>query len=67
MQYKFFIDQAKEYGNESILAIMKHIKAMRAPADSILFEEGEEGDKFYIVLKGKVGVDIAKEVPVVGS
>lgn len=37
---------------------------MRLPANSLLFEEGEEGDKFYIVLKGLVGVDIAKEVPV---
>jgi len=43
---------------------MKHIKGMRLPANSLLFEEGEEGDKFYIVLKGLVGVDIAKEVPV---
>ena len=43
---------------------MKHIKGMRLPTDSILFEEGEEGDKFYIVLKGRVGVDIAKDVPV---
>ena len=64
MQFKFFKDQALEYGEESVLAIMKHIKGMRLPADSILFEEGEEGDKFYIVLKGLVGVDIAKDVPV---
>ena len=64
LKYQFFKDQAKEYGEDSVLAIMKHIKGMRLPAGSMLFEEGEEGDKFYIVLKGLVGVDIAKEVPV---
>lgn len=45
---------------------MKHLKAERIPADSLLFEEGDEGERFYIILKGIVGVEIAKEVPVPG-
>ena len=66
MKYKFFREQEMDYGEDSVLAIMKHLKAERIPEDSLLFEEGDEGERFYIILKGVVGVEIAKEVPVPG-
>ena len=38
---------------------MKHLKIQRVQEDLVLFDQGEPGDKFYIILKGTVGVEIA--------
>lgn len=46
------------------MQIMKLLKIQRVSKDLVLFDQGEPGDKFYIILKGTVGVEIAmrKEV-----
>eukprot|EP00929_Paragymnodinium_shiwhaense_P078681 TRINITY_DN40803_c0_g1_i2.p1 TRINITY_DN40803_c0_g1~~TRINITY_DN40803_c0_g1_i2.p1 ORF type:complete len:2366 (+),score=488.22 TRINITY_DN40803_c0_g1_i2:238-7335(+) len=38
------------------LQVCRHLKFTRCDADSIVFREGETGDKFYIILSGSVGL-----------
>ena len=64
MRYKFFIEMQRRDGFKSVLAVLKHIKAQRIPKDAVLFDQGEEGERFYVILQGTVGVEIAYETPV---
>ena len=49
------------------MAVMKHIKIQRVPQGTILFDQGEDGDRFYVVLKGVVGIEKAFEIAVDGQ
>ena len=41
--------------------LVSHIKYEKKLKDNILFKEGDKGDKFYIILKGEVGILIQQE------
>mgnify|MGYP000960641852 CR=1 FL=1 len=45
-------------GLKTLLAVLKHIKAQKIPKEAVLFDQEEDGDRFYIILKGNVGVEI---------
>jgi len=64
MRYSFFVQLQKDFGKEAVMQIMKLLKIQRVQKNLVLFDQGEPGDKFYIILKGTVGVEIAmrKEV-----
>ena len=47
--------------NEMMGRLVEHIKYEQKSKDKILFKEGDKGDKFYIILKGEVGILIQKE------
>ena len=47
--------------NEMMGRLVEHIKYEKKLKDNILFKEGDKGDKFYIILKGEVGILIQKE------
>ena len=59
MKYAFFVQLQKDFGKEAVMQIMKLLKIQRVSKDLVLFDQGEPGDKFYIILKGTVGVEIA--------
>ena len=65
-KYKFFKEEERDKGSESVLAIMRQLKYQKVPAGKVLFEEGELGDRFYLILKGTVSVEIARESAVNG-
>ena len=47
--------------NDMMGKLVEHIKYEKKLKDNILFKEGDKGDKFYIILKGDVGILIQKE------
>ena len=47
--------------NYMMSKLVGHIKYEKISKDNILFKEGDRGDKFYIILKGEVGILIQKE------
>ena len=40
---------------------MKYLKIIRVQKDNVVFDQDELGDRFYIILQGKVGIEIAFE------
>lgn len=60
--YEYFNKLQKEHGDKAYNEIMKIIKIKGVPRDVFLIEEGEEGDKFYLILKGDLEVLKAQEV-----
>ena len=54
----------KQHGTPSVMETMKHIKLRFVEDKKVLFDQGEPGDKFYIIIKGEVAVDIATPVQV---
>ena len=47
--------------NDMFSKLVGHIKYEKKLKDNILFKEGDKGDKFYIILKGEVGILIQQE------
>jgi len=47
--------------NDMMGKLVGHIKYEKKIKDNILFKEGDKGDKFYIILKGEVGILIQQE------
>ena len=47
--------------NDMMSKLVGHIKYEKKAKDNILFKEGDKGDKFYIILKGEVGILIHQE------
>ena len=47
--------------NDMFSKLVVHIKYEKKLKDNILFKEGDKGDKFYIILKGEVGILIQQE------
>ena len=47
--------------NDMMGKLVEHIKYEKKLKDNILFKEGDKGDKFYIILKGEVGILIQQE------
>ena len=47
--------------NDMLSKLVGHIKYQKKLKDNILFKEGDKGDKFYIILKGEVGILIQQE------
>jgi hypothetical protein len=64
MRYSFFVQLQKDSGKEAVMQIMKVLKIQRVQKNLVLFDQGEPGDKFYIILKGTVGVEIATRTEV---
>jgi hypothetical protein len=64
MRYSFFVQLQKDFGKEAVIQIMKLLKIQRVQKDLVLFDQDEPGDKFYIILKGTVGVEIAMRTEV---
>ena len=59
MRYSFFTQLQKDFGKGAVMEILKVLKIQRVQKNLVLFDQGEPGDKFYIILKGTVGVEIA--------
>jgi len=66
-KFKFFADIKSNNGETPIKAIMKFINIEEIPKGRYLIEEGEEGDKFYIILKGSCIVHKAIETEIPNS
>ena len=64
MRYSFFVQLQKDFGKEAVMQIMKLLKIQRVQKKLVLFDQGEPGNKFYIILKGTVGVEIAMRTEV---
>ena len=64
IDYKFFANMQNQHGKQSVMETMKHIQLQRIDQHGIVFDQGERGDKFYIILKGCCAVDIAFDTPV---
>ena len=47
--------------NDMMRKLVSQIKYEKKLKDNILFKEGDKGDKFYIILKGEVGILIQQE------
>ena len=47
--------------NDMMGKLVGHIKYEKKLKNNILFKEGDKGDKFYIILKGEVGILIHQE------
>ena len=47
--------------NDMMRKLVSRIKYEKKLKDNILFKEGDKGDKFYIILKGEVGILIHRE------
>ena len=47
--------------NDMMGKLVSYIKYEKKLKDNILFKEGDKGDKFYIILKGEVGILIQQE------
>lgn len=62
--YKFFKELHKNHTPDTTKKVLQHIYVQQVEQDCYLFDEGDEADRFYIILKGLVGVDIAMERPV---
>jgi hypothetical protein len=54
----------KLHGKHPVTETMRHIKIQCIDKGKVVFDQGEPGDKFYIILKGVCCVDIAFEEPV---
>jgi CRP-like cAMP-binding protein len=65
MQYPFFRELYSIHGEELYLGVMRYIKFMAAPKNIHLIEEGDDGDRFYVIINGRVGVlkSYTTEVP----
>ena len=57
---KFFRDISSQVSKDSMKSIYKNIKYMKLEKHEKLFDYGDEGDNFYIILKGKVFVMIPR-------
>jgi len=44
------------------LAVLRLIKLIKVEADTNFIEQGEQGDRFFVVLKGTSGVNIGSTV-----
>ena len=48
--------------SESVLfEILRNLKVREAKAQELLFRYGDEGDSFFVILKGTVGVLVSEE------
>ena len=64
LQFDFFSKLQKNHGNETLLKVMSFVYIQRAETGSYLIDEGAEGDRFYVNLKGTLGVDKVMEAHV---
>ncbi len=55
----------KDLTNRELEKILKISKIEKYPANAVIFREGDRGDKFYVILKGKVR--ISKRVEGIGE
>jgi signal-transduction protein with cAMP-binding, CBS, and nucleotidyltransferase domain len=65
LKYKFFREFKKNQTSpDGYLNLVKHIRILAYEKDQIMIEQGEVGDRFYILLKGKVSVFRSSAHPV---
>lgn len=55
-QYEYFKKLQSEHGDKAYEEIMKIIKITGVPAGTFVIEEGEVGDKFFMILQGQMEV-----------
>ncbi|OMJ92526.1 hypothetical protein SteCoe_4656 [Stentor coeruleus] len=58
---KVFSELSSVHGPNLHKTICKHLKYEFCDAGKYLFEYGSEGNKFYVILTGKVGIEIPKK------
>ena len=64
IRYKFFSDLKRDNKLEVYMNVLKFLKLVKLEADENLIEQGEDGDRFYFVVKGTVKVYKAYSIPV---
>lgn len=57
MQVKYFQELAKVSNPEIIKHIVRHTRVVRPPKRSIVCKKGELIDAYFVVLRGKLGVE----------
>ena len=55
----------KDLNNKELEKILKIAEVEKYPANHVIFKEGDAGDKFYVILKGKIR--ISKNVEGIGE
>ena len=55
-------EQGKDTLEEKLKQILINLKYEYYPKNTVMFKYGDKGDKFYIILKGKIGFLIPKKI-----
>lgn len=63
-RYKFFSKLKKNHDIETVHQVMRYIKVTKIELNKFLIQQGEDGDRFYVILKGTVGVQKAYNIEV---
>lgn len=51
-QYSFFKQLKQNHDSETYHGVMRYIKFMPCITDEFLIREGDDGDKFYVIIDG---------------
>ncbi|CDW85210.1 UNKNOWN [Stylonychia lemnae] len=60
--YEFFANLSKEKGQNNLFSLFKGMNLEFYDPNEIVFNYGEQGDCFYIIIQGQVGIKIPTEV-----
>ena len=52
----FFKEKIEKFGMEILRRIMKKMKYKFLKGGNVLFNVGDVGDKFFVIIEGKVGI-----------
>jgi len=61
MRYKFFNELQSNHGPNTVLNVLRHVHLLKCGVAAYLIDEEDYGDRFYVILKGTVGVERATE------
>lgn len=55
-RYAFFEKFSKSQSDDAYASLMKAVKVKRADARQLIIQQGDDGDRFYVLLKGEAAV-----------
>ncbi len=57
---EYLVRALSSLNQDQLIEVVKHVKPHAYPRDTNIIHEGEVGDKFYIILEGKVDIVLAQ-------